>query len=96
MRHRTTARRALVNRRWNLCRRFPFSGKGMGRHLSDLEFEANDVACSVAEHVNQLQIDESVDPSLNGAGRHLALPLSAPLTSLDGGAERDALLVLRT
>ena len=68
----------------------------MGRQLSDLEFEANDVACCVAEHVNQLQIDESVDPSLNGAGSHLALPLCAPLASLNGGAERDPLLVLRT
>jgi len=68
----------------------------MGRQLSDLKFEANDVACSVAEHVNQLQINESVDPSLDGAGRHLALPFSAPLASFDGGAERDGLLVLCT
>lgn len=68
----------------------------MGRQLSDLESEANDVACALPEHVNQLQIDEAINPSLNGAGRHLALPLCAPFACLNGGAKRDPLLVFRT
>ena len=100
MRHRTTARRAVL-----LFRRkgfpdqregTPFSGKGMGGQLSDFELEADQRSVPLLFDFDQADLHQEIDVAADGSTADLSLAFGAPFAALNIGLQADRLPAMST